>query len=169
MESPTYTVPSTTTATDSTTGVRYKVKSGEVITMQRAVNLGLPGAALPGDRNAETQPRTATTTGAGAGTIADPHSGSVFVPVTSDDANKIIVLPTPTPGTVVALSNGATGYELRSSAPATVGINGGTGANAESAIPANTLTVCACRTSTAWLCTDQATDGSVVTTEVAAA
>ncbi|MDV7395630.1 hypothetical protein RZS08_29850, partial [Arthrospira platensis SPKY1] len=50
-----------------------------------------------------------------------------FVTVTSDNADKIVILPTPTPGTIVILRNGATGYELRSSAPATVAINGGTG------------------------------------------
>jgi hypothetical protein len=115
-----------------------------------------------------TEARTATVTGATTGTISDPASGSVFVTVTSDDANKIIVLPTPTPGTTVALYVAATGYELRTSAPASIAINGGSGANAESAIPASTLTVCVCVSATAWRCTDQAVDGSVVTTEPAA-
>jgi hypothetical protein len=115
-----------------------------------------------------TEARTATVTGATTGTISDPASGNIFVPVTSDDANKIIVLPTPTPGTTVALYVAATGYELRTSAPASIAINGGSGANAESAIPAGTLTVCVCVSATAWRCTDQAADGTVVTTEAAA-
>lgn len=93
--------------------------------------------------------RTATADGAGTGTIA--AAGMLqFVTVTSDDANKIIVLPAPTPGTIVILRNGATGYELRSSAPATVAINGGAGANAESAIAANTMVVAICTTATTW-------------------
>lgn len=93
--------------------------------------------------------RTATADGTGTGTIADA-GGLQFVTVTSDDANKIIVLPAPTPGVVVILHNGATGYELRSSAPATVAINAGTGANAESAIAANSTVVMICVSATAW-------------------
>lgn len=91
--------------------------------------------------------RTATSDGTGTGTIAD---GSGFITVTSADANNIIVLPTPTPGTIVFLANGATGYELRSSAPATVAINGGTGAAAESAIAASTLVIAVCTSATTW-------------------
>jgi len=110
--------------------------------------------------------RTATTAGTGTGQIAD---GTSAVTVTSDDANKIITLPTPTPGHVVALRNGATGYELRSNAPATVGINGGVGAGAESAIGANTLVVCRCDTATSWVCQSFSTAGVVSVTQVAAA
>lgn len=73
-----------------------------------------------------------------------------FVTVTSDNADKIVILPTPTPGTIVILRNGATGYELRSSAPATVAINGGTGASAESAIAANTMVIAICTSATTW-------------------
>lgn len=114
----------------------------------------------------ETNNRTATAAPGGTtGVIAD---GADFVVVTCDDANKVITLPTPTPGWTVAISNGATGYELRSSDPATVGINGGTGANAESAIPANTLVICVCRTATAWLCSNTNTAGVASATEVAA-
>ncbi|MGE3278027.1 MAG: hypothetical protein AB7O67_23190 [Vicinamibacterales bacterium] len=93
--------------------------------------------------------RTATADGTGTGTIAD--AGKLqHITVTSADANNIIVLPTPTPGTIVVLGNGGTGYELRSSDPANVAINGGTGASAESAIPANSLTVMVCTSATTW-------------------
>jgi hypothetical protein len=96
-----------------------------------------------------TVARTATADGTGTGTIA--AAGLLqFVTVTSDDANKIIILPAPTPGTIVILRNGATGYELRSSAPATVAINGGTGANAESAVAANTMVIAVCTSATTW-------------------
>lgn len=97
----------------------------------------------------KTVARTATADGTGTGTIA--ASGLIqFVTVTSDDANKIVVLPAPTPGTIILLVNGGTGYELRSSDPATVAINGGTGASAESAIAASTLVIAVCKTATAW-------------------
>lgn len=93
--------------------------------------------------------RTATADGSGTGTIAD--AGMLqFVSVTSAGANNIIVLPTPTPGTIVILYVGANGYELRSSDPATVAINGGSGAGAESAIAANQMVVAICTSATTW-------------------
>lgn len=96
-----------------------------------------------------TVARTATADGTTTGTIA--AAGLLqFVTVTSDNADKIVILPTPTPGTIVILRNGATGYELRSSAPATIAINGGVASNAESAIAANTMVIAVCTTATTW-------------------
>lgn len=93
--------------------------------------------------------RTATADGLTTGTIAD--AGMLqFVTVTSANADHIIVLPTPTPGTIVILRNGATGYELRTSAPATIAINGGAGASAESAIAASSMVIAVCTTATTW-------------------
>lgn len=92
---------------------------------------------------------TATADGLTTGTIAD--AGKLqFVAVTSSDANHIVVLPTPTPGTIVYGYVGANGCELRSSDPATIGINGGTGAGVESAISANMLFVAFCTSATSW-------------------
>ena len=122
-----------------------------------AVTAALTGAVtgnvtgnVTGQVNFPSVARTATATGATTGTIAD--AGMLqLVTVTCDDANKIIILPTPTPGTIVVLVNGATGYELRSSAPTTVLINGGTGGAAvESAIAASTMVIAVCKTATAW-------------------
>jgi len=93
--------------------------------------------------------RTATATGATTGTIA-AAGGIQFVTVTATDANHIIVLPAPVPGTIVILRNGATGYELRTSAPATIAINGGAEADAESAIAASTMVIAVCTTATTW-------------------
>ena len=73
-----------------------------------------------------------------------------FVTVTSANADHWVNLPAPVPGTVIILNVGATGYEMRSSAPSTVAINGGTGATAESAIPANSTCVMICVSATAW-------------------
>lgn len=156
----TYTVPTTGVYENSRTGGRFRHVAGAVIDLALAVDLGMPGAALP-----DVPERTATADGAGAGQIAD---GIPYVTVTSDSADKIITLPNGDVGCVVALRNGATGYELRSHDPETVAINGGTGSGVESAIPANTLTVCVHDTATSWLCTNTATDGSVSSTEAAA-
>lgn len=91
-----------------------------------------------------------TATAAPGGTTGVISAGTTHVTVTSDDANKVITLPTPVVGTIIVLHNGATGYELRSDTPASVAINAGTGANAESAIPANSTCVMICVTTTAW-------------------
>lgn len=94
--------------------------------------------------------RTATADGTGTGTIADGGGFDEHITVTCDDANKIIILPTPVVGKKITIHNGATGYELRSNSPTTVAINGGTGADAESAIPANSTCFLVCVTATAW-------------------
>jgi hypothetical protein len=108
---------------------------------------------------------TATADGTGTGQIDE---GVTFATVSSSNANHIVTLPEPRPSVVVALWVGATGYELRTTDPENVAINEGSGVDAESAIPANTLTVCVCPAETMWLCTCQAADGAVVTTESAA-
>lgn len=111
--------------------------------------------------------RTATADGLTTGIIAD--AGMLqFVTVTSASADNIVVLPTPTPGTIVILHVAATGYELRSSTPTTVGINGGTGAAAESAIGANTTVVMICATATSWKGLQLGSDGTLAKVEVAA-
>jgi hypothetical protein len=125
-------------------------------------------AAVPDNINALRVDEARTATAAPGGTTGVISTGTDFVVVTSDNADKVITLPAPTPGVRVAIANGATGYELRSSDPETVAINGGTAAGAESAISANTLVVCTCRSATAWLCLSTATDGSVAATQVAA-
>lgn len=96
--------------------------------------------------------RTATAAPGGTtGVIADGAGAFQVIAVTSDDANKVITLPTPVVGAVIVLINGATGYELRSSTPASIAINGGTGANAESAVAASTVVVAICTSATTWL------------------
>lgn len=99
---------------------------------------------------------------------ADIPAGATFVTVTSSNANYIVKLPAPVPGTRITLQNGATGYELRSSAPATVGINGGVGANAESAVAANTTVEVVCVSATNWVGSTKTSAGVVGVLEVAA-
>lgn len=117
--------------------------------------------------NSTTQAVAATATADGTGTGTIP-TGADFVTVTSASVDNIIILPAPTPGTVVRLRNGATGYELRTSAPASVAINGGVGAAAESAIAASTLVECVCDTATTWICANYSTAGTASATQVAA-
>ncbi len=93
---------------------------------------------------------TATADGLTTGIIPANGGKLQFVTVTSAGANNIVVLPAPVVGTIIILRNGATGYELRSNAPATVAINGGAGANAESAIAASTMVIAICTTATTW-------------------
>lgn len=123
--------------------------------------------ATPRTLNKDNQGVNVTAITASSGGAVVPQ-GTTFVAVTSTDANHIIQLPSPPVGTTIGLRNGATGYELRSSSPSTVAINGGTGANAESAIPASTLVVCVCDTATTWLCVQTDTDGASSAVEVAA-
>lgn len=93
---------------------------------------------------------TATATGATTGTLTDLGADFTVV-VTSADADHIIILPAPVVGRKITLLNAsATAYELRSSSPTTIAINGGTGANAESAIPASSIAELVCRSATAW-------------------
>lgn len=109
--------------------------------------------------------RTATSDGLTTGTILP---GESWITVTSANANNIMVLPAPTPGTKVTLFVGATGFELRTSSPTTIGINGGTGASAESAIPANTIVHMYCESATTWKGFQQDVNGVLALVEVAA-
>jgi hypothetical protein len=146
---------------ETSAGSQELAQSADVTTEIAAAIATVDGISLI----ANTEARTATADGLTTGIISDTTD---FVVVTSADANHIIALPTPTPGRVVRLRNAGTGYELRSSAPATVSINGGSGAGAESAIGANVLTMCVCDAATRWVCTNFSAAGVVAATEVAA-
>lgn len=106
---------------------------------------------------------TATATGA-----AIP-AGATHVEVTATNAAHIVILPPPVPGTKITLLNGATGYELRSSDPANITINGGKAANAESAVAASTVVKVECVSATAWIGSTVTAAGVVGVLEVAAA
>jgi hypothetical protein len=109
---------------------------------------------------------TATVDGLTTGTITD---GTTYCTVTSSVATKIVILPTPTPGNIVWVQVGANGCELRSDTPASVAINGGSGAGAESAIAANQLVRCVCTSATTWVCNNYAEDGTESKLEAASA
>lgn len=109
--------------------------------------------------------RTATAAGTTTGTISP---ATTHVTVTSDSADKIIILPAPVVGKKLTIHAGATGFELRSSDPATIAINGGTGSAAESAIAANSTCYLECVTATAWKGFFLDADSDVAKIEVAA-
>lgn len=145
----------------NTLKVSGKVTATEEVTASLIGNVtgNVTGYAL------KSEARTATATGTTTGTIS---AGTTHVTVTCDDANKIIILPAPVPGLKITLINGATGYELRSSAPATIGINGGVGANAESAVGANTVVIVECVSATNWIGSTVTAAGVVGVLQVAA-
>lgn len=114
--------------------------------------------------------RTATVAGATTGLIADGAGRLQVYLITATDANHIIILPTPVVGTIVVLCEVSTvGYELRTNTPASIGINGGVGSAAESAIPASTTVVLVCETATNWKGFQMSsTAGTLAKVEVAA-
>ena len=91
-----------------------------------------------------------------------------FVIPTWGNANNILILPNPGPGKVVFIAGAATGGELRTTAPATIAINGGTGAAAESAVAANQMVICICESATSWKAFAIAGNGTTAGLEAAA-
>lgn len=89
------------------------------------------------------------------------------IPVWSN-ANNILILPSPTPGKIVIIAGAATGGELRSSDPATIGINAGVGVAAESAIAANMMVIAICESLTNWKGFTIASNGTLAALQVAA-
>lgn len=160
-----YGLPDATTPDDPdplNTESKAYVDAGDAATLASAVAADATGL------NAKRLTEARTATAAPGGTTGVISANVDTVVVTTDNADKVITLPAPVVGHVITLRNGATGYELRSSDPATIAINGGTAANAESAIGANITTVCRCTLATAWVCTNYAADGTVTATQAAA-
>jgi hypothetical protein len=113
-------------------------------------------------------PTTAVTaTDAGA---AIPAGTSVALVNADGDANHIVILPAPVVGNIIhIIENGTTGYELRTTDPTSIAINGGTASGGESAIAgATTYIRCVCVSSTAWISTQFAADGTESKVEAAA-
>lgn len=108
---------------------------------------------------------TATADGLTTGIIPDTAD---FVTVVSADVNHIVTLPTAALGKEITIQAGATGFELRTPSPTTIGINGGVGAAAESAIAAGITTHLVSPTLTNWLGDSKTSAGVVGVTQVAA-
>jgi len=110
----------------------------------------------------------ATATGATTGTIG---TGTRHCTVTvATDADDIVILPAPVVGREVWLHSNTVAYELRASG-ATVAINGGAGATAESAVLNTDITtrcVCVGTTDPGWIVTHFAADGTESKADAAA-
>ena len=100
---------------------------------------------------------TATTDGATTGIIP---AGVTHAVITSSANTKLVTLPAPVPGLRLVLVMTANGGKVRSSAPGTIGINGGTGAAASSPIAASTEVVLECMSATSWKAWTVAADGT---------
>lgn len=117
----------------------------------------------------EDRTASRTATAAPGGTTGVIAGGTEVVIVTSVNANNVITLPDADLGFVLTiLPVAANGYELRTHAPATVGINDGRAANAESAIAIGLRVICHRTETDNWVCSNTAADGTVTVTEVAA-
>lgn len=119
-----------------------------------AFSSGGPGAVL----------LTATATG----TKIPEDAFIQMVTPTWGAADNILILPTPTPGKIVIIAGAATGGELRSSAPATIAINGGVGASVESAVAADAMVIAVCESATSWKAFTLASNGAIAGLEAAA-
>ena len=111
--------------------------------------------AGPGYVNAK-----ATDDGSGTGTLLENLLVQFVVPNWEGDANHILILPSPQPGKIVIIAGAATGGELRTTAPATIGINGGVGTAAESAVADSQMVIAICESSTNWKAFTIASDGT---------
>jgi hypothetical protein len=117
--------------------------------------------------SSEGSGRVALTASASGTKIPEERFIQIVIP-TWGSADNILILPEPVPGKIVIVAGAATGGELRSSAPATVAINGGTGATAESAVAANRMIIAICESATSWKAFGIASDGTTAGLEVAA-
>ena len=117
--------------------------------------------------SSEGSGRVALTASASGTKIPEERFIQIVIP-TWGSADNILILPEPVPGKIVIVAGAATGGELRSSAPATVAINGGTGAAAESAVAANQMVVAICESSSSWKAITIAGNGTVAGLEAAA-
>ena len=104
-----------------------------------------------------------------AGTKMPDEAFIQIVIPTWGNANNILILPAPVPGRIVIVAGAATGGELRTTDPATIAINGGSGANAESAVAANQMVILFCESATSWKALTIASNGTVAGLEAAAA
>lgn len=98
-------------------------------------------------QGAVSQAVTATVDGLTTGIIA---AQTKHATVTSSASTKIVTLPAPVVGNRLVVDVGANGFKLQTTAPATIAINGGSGASAVSAIAANSTIELICISLTAW-------------------
>lgn len=81
--------------------------------------------------------------------IPEERLYQIVIP-TWGNANNVLTLPAPDPGKIVVIAGAATGGEIRTTSPTTVGINGVTGTNFESALSASVMAILICESPTNW-------------------
>ena len=108
---------------------------------------------------------TATSESAGGTKIPNERLIQIVIP-TWGNANNILILPDPDPGKIVIIAGAATGGELRTTSPSTIAINGGFGANVESAVAVNQMVVAICESPTSWKAFTIAANGTLAGLEV---
>jgi len=128
---------------NSTVNIAQNALVGGTVNVTGSTNLATAGFLAP------SVARTSTNDGLTTGIIAAAGCFQ-FVTVTSASSANLITLPTPTPGTFVLIAVGANGYKLRTSTPASIALNGGTGASASSSIAASSWTLVCCTSATTW-------------------
>ena len=143
--------------TDTTSGVVYRNSGSVASPVWSAIENSIVKSYIP------------TADGKKTGAITP---GTQIATVTSADANHWVTLPAPVVGTLITLvSTNTTGYEIRTSNPATIGINGGVDDNAESAIAgaAGTMVQLLCVSATNWIAWSRVAAGTLAVVQVAAA
>ena len=131
---------------------------------------GSSGIAITGSVTAPNIQSPATALTATDAGVTIPAGTAVALINADSDADHIVILPAPVVGNIIhIIETATTGYELRTSTPGSIGINGGTGSNAESAIAgAITYIRCVCVSSTSWIATQFDADGDESKVEAAA-
>ena len=123
---------------------------------------------ITGDVTGSVTTAAGTITAGASGSAISTTGSRTFLVVTSANADHWVTLPAPSIGLEIWLAVGANGCELRTSDPTTISINGGYGANAESAIATSQLVRCICTSATTWIATNFDVDGTVTALEAAA-
>lgn len=128
-----------------------KDSNGDTVYLRDASdNIVLGAKATTGELfgTAFTDRTQAITTSGSAAVAIRPDVDHVTV--TSGGAGHEVKLPAPVVGKKLVIHVGATGFDLQSSDPATIAINGGTGSGYESPIAANSTCFLVCVSATAW-------------------
>ena len=107
---------------------------------------------------------TATVSGSGSGVISH---GVNFASITSSDSDYLITLP-PSSSSISSCTVGHTiklfstdSYQIQTSAPGSISIQGTSGASCASSVANNMLVECTCTTGTAYVCITVSTAGDV--------
>jgi len=140
--------------------VTGQMKVGSVITTTGGVVGNMTGNVTGYALKSAAVTAVATTGGA-------IPAGVTHAVITSALATNIVKLPAPVVGLKITLIVAANGYELKSSAPATIGINGGVGAAVSSSVAANTVVKIECVSLTNWIASTLTAAGVVGVLEVA--